>query len=155
MDLYELVDAVAALVQQRGRIAYRSLKKQFQLDDESLEDLKEELLFSHPEISEVDGRGLIWNGDGEKSNVPSDTQPPSQPPASYTPQHLAERILAEQAAMESRGSANGERKTITALFADLKGSTALIIHGSDRARRLTPGNSLLPCMIGLLKALIP
>ena len=28
--------------------------------------------------------------------------------------------------MEARGSADGERKTITALFADLKGSTALI-----------------------------
>ena len=47
-------------------------------------------------------------------------------PASYTPPHLAERILAEQAAMESRGTKEGERKTITALFADLKGSTALI-----------------------------
>ena len=32
--------------------------------------------------------------------------------------------------MESRGAANGERKTITALFADLKGSTALI-EGPD------------------------
>jgi predicted ATPase/class 3 adenylate cyclase len=47
-------------------------------------------------------------------------------PISYTPLHLTERILAEQAAMEARGSADGERKTITALFADLKGSTALI-----------------------------
>jgi class 3 adenylate cyclase len=28
--------------------------------------------------------------------------------------------------MEARGSADGERKTITALFVDLKGSTALI-----------------------------
>jgi class 3 adenylate cyclase/predicted ATPase len=50
----------------------------------------------------------------------------SQPPVSYTPPHLAERILAEQAAMEARGASEGERKTITALFADLKGSTALI-----------------------------
>ncbi len=50
----------------------------------------------------------------------------SQPPVSYTPKHLAERVLAEQAAMEARGAADGERKTITALFADLKGSTALI-----------------------------
>src|SRR5207247_8577062 len=50
----------------------------------------------------------------------------SQSPASYTPKHLAERILSEQAAMASRNSADGERKTITALFADLKGSTALI-----------------------------
>jgi class 3 adenylate cyclase/tetratricopeptide (TPR) repeat protein len=51
---------------------------------------------------------------------------PSPPPASYTPQHLADRIRAEQATLEARGSADGERKTITALFADLKGSTALI-----------------------------
>src|SRR5499433_2583368 len=50
----------------------------------------------------------------------------SSPPSSYTPKHLAERILAEQAAMEARGAPDGERKTITALFADLKGSTALI-----------------------------
>src|SRR3989442_2902465 len=42
------------------------------------------------------------------------------------PKHLAERIRAEQAAMEARGITDGERKTITALFADLKGSTALI-----------------------------
>jgi predicted ATPase/class 3 adenylate cyclase len=59
----------------------------------------------------------------------SSSQPPApspQPPASYTPPHLAERMRAEQAAMEARGATEGERKTITALFADLKGSTALI-----------------------------
>src|SRR5438876_5183922 len=50
----------------------------------------------------------------------------SPSPASYTPPHLAERVLAEQAAMEARGTTEGERKTITALFAALKGSTALI-----------------------------
>jgi class 3 adenylate cyclase/predicted ATPase len=56
-------------------------------------------------------------------------QPPTpnpQPPVAYTPPHLAERIRAEQVALEARGAADGERKTITALFADLKGSTALI-----------------------------
>src|SRR5206468_417779 len=47
-------------------------------------------------------------------------------PVSYTPRHLAERILAEREAMEARGAPDGERKTVTALFADLKGSTALI-----------------------------
>jgi class 3 adenylate cyclase len=40
-------------------------------------------------------------------------------PATYTPSHLAERIRATTVT-------DGERKTITALFADLKGSTALI-----------------------------
>src|SRR5712691_10351373 len=50
----------------------------------------------------------------------------SPAPLTYTPPHLAERILAEQVALEARGATDGERKTITALFADLKGSTALI-----------------------------
>ncbi|MFT4563482.1 MAG: class 3 adenylate cyclase/tetratricopeptide (TPR) repeat protein [Gammaproteobacteria bacterium] len=53
-------------------------------------------------------------------------QQPTRTVSDYTPAHLAERILAEQAAMEKRGAADGERKTITAMFADLKGSTALI-----------------------------
>jgi hypothetical protein len=52
--------------------------------------------------------------------------PVSASPASYTPKHLAVRILAEREALEAHGSTDGERKTITALFADLKGSTALI-----------------------------
>ena len=58
--------------------------------------------------------------------LPSLPQALDPKPISYTPLHLTERILAEQAAMEVRGAIDGERKTITALFADLKGSTALI-----------------------------
>ena len=40
-------------------------------------------------------------------------------PASYTPQHLAEKILASKSAVE------GERKQVTVLFADVKGSMEL------------------------------
>jgi len=58
-------------------------------------------------------------------------------PVHYTPPHLAARILAEQAAMEARGGTGGERKTITALFADMAGSTALIQDlDPEEARRL-------------------
>ena len=108
-------------------MTYRALKKQFELDDDFLEDLKEERLYAHPEAQDDGGRGLIWQGArDETGSSPQPLTPNSQCPASYTPPHLAERIRAEQAAMESRGAANGERKTITALFADLKGSAALI-----------------------------
>src|SRR5262249_38219202 len=41
-------------------------------------------------------------------------------PESYTPQHLAERIIS------SRGALEGERKQVTVLFADLKGSMELL-----------------------------
>jgi class 3 adenylate cyclase/predicted ATPase len=54
------------------------------------------------------------------------SSPQPQHPISYTPLYLAERIRAEQSALEARSATDGERKTITALFADLKGSTALI-----------------------------
>ena len=130
MEFYEVLDQVVSLLQQRRRVSYSALKRQFGLDDAYLEDLKVELIEVLEQAADKDGKMLVWTGDGEifstTPHTPTQPQPPSQPPASYTPQHLAERILAEQAAMESRGSTDGERKTITALFADLKGSTALI-----------------------------
>jgi len=58
-------------------------------------------------------------------------------PIQYTPPHLAARIRAEQAALAARHGTEGERKTITVLFADLAGSTELV-HDLDpeEARRL-------------------
>ena len=70
---------------------------------------------------------------------------PDARPVSYTPRHLAERILAERAAMEVRGTPDGERKTITALFADLKGSTALIedLDPEEAQRIIDPALQLM------------
>jgi class 3 adenylate cyclase/tetratricopeptide (TPR) repeat protein len=52
-------------------------------------------------------------------------------PETYTPKHLAERILTSKAALE------GERKQVTVLFADLKGSMELLAdRDPEDARRL-------------------
>jgi class 3 adenylate cyclase/tetratricopeptide (TPR) repeat protein len=52
-------------------------------------------------------------------------------PDSYTPRHLAERILTSRAALE------GERKQVTVLFADLKGSMELLAdRDPEEARKL-------------------
>src|SRR5207245_11137521 len=106
---------------------------QCHLADEHCQALRDDLVYAQPQVTDDEGRGLVWTGaspvPSPESRVPSSTQHPApntQPPINYTPRHLAERIRAEQAAMEARGSTDGERKTITALFADLKGSTALI-----------------------------
>jgi class 3 adenylate cyclase len=54
-----------------------------------------------------------------------------QSPESYTPKHLAEKILTSKAALE------GERKQVTVLFADLKGSTELLAdRDPEEARKL-------------------
>ena len=123
MRFSDIVKQAVALLHESQRVTYRALKREFALDDEALEDLTEELIIARRVAVDEDGKVLVWTGDGAATTAPSSA---SQPPASYTPSHLAERILAEHAAMEARGAADGERKTITALFADLKGSTALI-----------------------------
>jgi class 3 adenylate cyclase len=46
-------------------------------------------------------------------------EPPPRQPRSYTPKHLAEKILTSRSALE------GERKQVTVLFADIRGSMEL------------------------------
>jgi class 3 adenylate cyclase len=80
--------------------------------------------------------GTPFTGQSSAPRHPAQIPSP-EPPVRYTPQHLAERIRAEQVAMEARGATEGERKTITALFADIKDSTALIEElDPEEARRL-------------------
>src|SRR5881628_401084 len=56
---------------------------------------------------------------------------PSASPEAYTPKHLAERILTAKAALE------GERKQVTILFADLKGSMELLAdRDPEEARKI-------------------
>jgi class 3 adenylate cyclase/tetratricopeptide (TPR) repeat protein len=126
MEIIEIVAQVRALLQQQGRLSYRIVQRQFALDDAALEDVKFELIDIQEVAVDKEGKMLVWKGAEGTSAPPSRAPSPSPPPASYTPPHLAERIRAEQAALEARGASDGERKTITALFADLKGSTALI-----------------------------
>jgi hypothetical protein len=62
MTFEEILDQAVAMLQRRGRVTYRTLRRQFDLDDEALEDLKDELLFSHLVVDE-ESRGLAWTGD--------------------------------------------------------------------------------------------
>ncbi|MCZ6876114.1 MAG: AAA family ATPase [bacterium] len=64
MTFKEVLAQVIDWLQQDKRISYRALKRQFDLDDDYLEDLKDGLLFAHPVVDE-DGRGLVWTGEAD------------------------------------------------------------------------------------------
>ena len=67
--------------------------------------------------------GTKLSADSAKARLPS--------PDSYTPKHLAEKILTSKAALE------GERKQVTVLFADLKGSMELLAdRDPEEARKI-------------------
>src|SRR5262249_25066296 len=132
-DFYAILDQVVDLLRRRHRVTYRSLKRQFDLDDTALADLKEALLFVYPQLADDAGRGLVWTGDAgtTPSAIPTPVEPPGQPPLAYTPPYLAEKILTSKSALE------GERKQITVLFADLKGSMELLAdRDPEEARQL-------------------
>jgi class 3 adenylate cyclase/tetratricopeptide (TPR) repeat protein len=141
MTFDEVLTQALELLKRQGRVSYRALKMRFDLDDEYLDVLKEELLYVHP-VRDDEGRGLVWTGAQASAAAPSPA--PGMParaaspstkhardPLSYTPKHLAEKILTSRSALE------GERKQVTVLFADLKGSMELLAdRDPEEARQL-------------------
>ena len=126
MTFEEILDQAIAMLQRRGRVTYRTLKLQFQLDDDHLEALKEALIDAEQLAVDENGTVLVWRGGADGTSAPgSPATAPSataqeRPPLAYTPAHLTEKILATRSALE------GERKQVTVLFADIKDSTELI-----------------------------
>ena len=136
MDFYDVLNQVVTLLHREGRVTYRALKRQFNLDDEFLEDIKAEIIKAKKLAVDEDGEVLVWIGKSGAAPTPTPSQSepavpsapaPEREPLSYTPPHLAEKILQSKAALE------GERKQVTVLFCDLANSTAI-------AERIGPEN---------------
>ena len=132
MDFVAVVDQVIALLRQRGRVAYRTLKVQFTLDDDALEALKDELLYAQQLARDEDDRILVWTGDAQT--------PPAPPPPSS--QHASPPATPEAAQPQTApppaapSTPEAERRQLTVLFCDLVGSTAL---SAQLDPRRTPG----------------
>ncbi len=122
MTFEEILDHAIAMLQRRGRLTYSTLKRQFQLDDAALNDLKNELIEGQRLAVDERGTVLVWAGDTVSVAGPAAAPALGQAPAplTYTPPYLAEKILTSRSALE------GERKQVTVLFADLKGSMELL-----------------------------
>src|SRR5262245_9566781 len=126
MTFEEILNQAMALLQRQGRVSYRALKRQFDLDEAYVEDLKLELIEVHQVAADQDNTMLVWTGGASApSPTAADTvsvqaRTPDAAPLTYTPPHLTDKILASRPALE------GERKQVNVLFADIKDSTELI-----------------------------
>ena len=69
MGFVAVVDQTIALLRQRGRVTYRTLKRQFQLDDTALEDLTVELIKGQRLAADEDGEVLVWIEDPPSSPI--------------------------------------------------------------------------------------
>jgi class 3 adenylate cyclase len=129
MTFDEILAHVLDLLQRQGRVSYRALKIRFQLDDDYLEGLKDELIDARQLAIDEAGKVLVWTGGA--STMPAPLKDRGHALLSYTPTHLAEKI------QTSRNALEGERKQVTVLFADLRGSMELLAdRDPEEARQL-------------------
>ena len=113
MDLLALVDQVRTVLQTKRRVSYRMLKRQFGLDDETLDDLKYELIEVDEVATDKDGKMLVWTG-GE---LPYEARSPSAPPITSAPSGTP---------VSSQPEASlADRRQLTVMFCDLVGSTPM------------------------------
>ena len=80
MDFVAVVDQVISLLRQRGRVTYSTLKRQFQLDDAALEDVKNELIEGQRLAVDERGNVLVWTGGTDMSpRIASQAPQPGAP----------------------------------------------------------------------------
>ena len=121
MTFEEILDQVLAMLQRRGRVSYRTLMRQFALDEADLEDLKEAILFAHPQVVDEAGRGLVWSGDAGAVPLPAPAPPqPVDQPATPLPRPGQTAVPSPEPY-----TPDAERRQLTVLFCDLVDSTVL------------------------------
>src|SRR5215470_14683650 len=89
MTFEEILNRAMAMLQRQGRVSYRALKRQFDLDDAYVEDVKLELIEVHRVAVDQDNTILVWTG-GEAAPPAAAAaadrrHPPDTAPLTYTP----------------------------------------------------------------------
>src|ERR671922_1090483 len=126
MTFEEILDQAIAMLQRRGRVSYRALQRQFQLDDAYLQDLTAEIVEVLQLAVDHDHTMLVWTGD---PSAPAPVSPPPPSTPSADPQALQPTPRAPAPSVQHTPEA--ERRQLTVLFCDLVDSTVL-------SRRLDP-----------------
>jgi class 3 adenylate cyclase/predicted ATPase len=120
MTFDEILAQIINLLKRQGRVSYRAIKRRFDIDDDYIEDLKEEILYVHPVIDD-EGRGLIWTGD--TANGQEFAAPSAQPTQPLIAQQLPS--LPVTPLTTASPTPDAERRQLTVMFCDLVDSTRL------------------------------
>jgi class 3 adenylate cyclase len=121
MTFDEVLAQVLDLLQREKRVSYRALKRRFDLDDNYLEDVKDELIYAKRRAVDEDNRVLVWTG-----NIEGTIDTPAPPPQSIPSPLTQDTPSVEPASpvVPSRPH-EAERRQLTVMFCDLVDSTRL------------------------------
>src|SRR2546428_13470027 len=119
MTFDEILTQVLELLQREKRVSYRALKRRFDLDDDYLEDVKDELIYAKNLAVDEENRVLAWTGNGE-----GPTETPSPPPQSIPSPPSQGQPSGQQASSPvAPPTPTAERRQLTGRFCDLVEST--------------------------------
>jgi class 3 adenylate cyclase len=120
MTFDDILDQIITLLKRQGRVSYGALKRRFDLDDDYLKDLKDEILYVHPVIDD-EGRGLVWTGTSEtvQEAAAHPAQTPQPPAAQEHPSPQGAPLLTAPPLPDAA------RRQLTVMFCDVVDSTAL------------------------------
>src|SRR5712691_11405411 len=111
MKFSAVVEQVLDMLQRQGRVSYRALKREFELDDDYIEDLKEEIVKARRLAIDEDDAVLVWTGETEEGEKAKGVKGEKEKDAGPRTPDL--------------GLSAGERRQLTVMFCDVVGSTAL------------------------------
>jgi hypothetical protein len=114
MTFEEMRDRAMAMLQRRGRLTYRTLPRQVQLDDAALEALKDALSYGQRLAMDEDGRVLVWTGGPDVS--PTAPPPAIPPPLTVERRQLTVRFcdLADSPRLAQQLDAEDRREVVLA-----------------------------------------
>ena len=84
MKFSAVVEQVLEMSQRQGRVSYRALKREFELDDDYIEDLREEIIKARRLAIDEDGAVLVWTGGSSVASNQFPVASSSQPPTPQT-----------------------------------------------------------------------
>src|SRR2546422_11709440 len=73
MTFDDILAQVLELLQREQRVSYRALKRRFDLDDNYLEDVKDELIYAKKFAVDEENRVLVWTGTQASAAAPPPT----------------------------------------------------------------------------------
>ncbi len=118
MTFEETLAQISEVLEREQRVSYRALKVRFDLKDDHLEAVKDELIYAKKLAIDEDDRVLVWTGEAETQSASTSTQ-------SVEPEVAQEAQPVEVEPPTEPPTPDAERRQLTVMFCDLADSTKL------------------------------
>jgi class 3 adenylate cyclase/tetratricopeptide (TPR) repeat protein len=146
MTFDEIIDRAIEMLRRRGRVTYRTLRRQFDLDDAALEDLKHELIVGQRVAIDDGGDVLVWSGEvavptAEAPSTPRDARDSASRASVDSPPHIAPGAASTARSPSSPPGASSPHSLPSSAAAARESTTMRSARAVDSTVRRSPSSA--------------